>query len=297
MIAMAVIGLSAPKTNEPVTPTQVVITVLPGPGGTGQQNLAVNDFTVQHGNTPVQIVGLQPLTGDLADVQLFILLDDSSRSASLGNQIGELKTFIKSLPPTTQLAIGYMRNGTFSLAQKFTVDHAAAASSVRLPMAIPGGNGSPYFALSDLVKRWPSKESTHRRVVLMLTDGVDPYYGSAIPDDPYVDEAMHDSLKAGVMVYSVYLRGAGLYGWNSWVTTMAQSRLGEVSQETGGFAYFQGTTDPVSISPFLNDFEDRLNHQYRLTIEALNPKGVQAVKVRTELPGLKIDAPNHVFVR
>jgi hypothetical protein len=131
----------------------------------------------------------------------------------------------------------------------------------------------------------------------MLTDGVDPYYGNSIVDDPYLDTAMHDALKNGVMVYSIYLRGAGLASRSGWITTMAQSRLSEVSQETGGYAYFQGISDPVAIAPFLTDFQDRLNHQYKVTIEATNPKGVQPVKVRTELPGIKLDAPTYIYVR
>jgi hypothetical protein len=131
----------------------------------------------------------------------------------------------------------------------------------------------------------------------MLTDGVDRYYGSATMDDPYVDEAIHDSLKQGVMVYSIYLRGAGLYGRGEWATNFAQSRLSDVSQETGGHAYFQDFTDPVTISPFLSDFQDRLDNQYEVSIETFNEKGVQLVKVRTELPGLKIEGPTHVYVR
>src|SRR5208282_1932676 len=98
------------------------------------------------------------------------------------------------------------------------------------------------------------KESTGRRAVLMLTDGVDRYWGTQVMDDPYVDASVHDALKSGVMVYSIYLRGAGVEGGRSgWVTLAGQSRLNQVSEETGGCAYFQGVGDPVTISPFLTD--------------------------------------------
>ena len=126
----------------------------------------------------------------------------------------------------------------------------------------------------------------------MLTDGVDRYYDTAIMDDPYVDAAIHEALKESVIVYSIYLRGAGAYGRGGWVTNTAQSRLLEVSQETGGHAYFQDFTDPVTISPFLSDFQHRLESQYQVTIEGLSEKGVQPVKVRTELPGRKDSGPN-----
>jgi len=301
VFAAAIPGVSAPLPKAPlpnttVVPIQLVITVRSALGSSLPGSLVKGDVTVQQGNTPAAVVGLQRLVGGLADMQLFVLLDDSTRSSSLGTQIPELKTFLASLPATTQIAVGYMQNGTFALAQAFTADHQKAVGALRLPEALPGENGSPYFALSDLAKHWPSKQSTGRRVVLMLTDGVDRYYGTADMDDPYVDAAIHDTLKEGVMVYSIYLRGAGHYGRSDWETTIAQSRLIDVSEETGGFAYFLGFTDPVTISPFLNDFQDRLANQYQVTIAALNKKGVQPVKLRTEAHGLKVQSPTHIYV-
>jgi hypothetical protein len=301
MIAVALVavnpGLWASTPNATGVPAQMVITVRSAPGNSRPESLEPGDLTVLRGNTREPVVRLQRLAGDLADMQLFVLLDDSTRSSSLGIQLPELKTFLESLPTTTQVAVGYMHNGTFALAQAFTADHHKAASALRLPVALPGENGSPYFALSDLVKHWPSKQSTGRRAVLMLTDGVDRYYSTASMDDPYVDAAIRDALKDDVMVYSIYLRGAGLYDRSDWATNFAQSRLIEVSQETGGYAYFQGFTDPVTISPFLKDFQERLENQYQVTIEALNEKGVQPVKLRTEVPGLKIQGPTHIYVR
>ncbi len=57
-------------------------------------------------------------------------------------------------------------------------------------------------------------------------------------------------------------------------------------------------TDPVSISPFLTDFEARLDNQYKVTMQVLSRKGgVQPVKVQSEVPGLKIDAPSRIYLR
>jgi hypothetical protein len=290
-------GISSSLPNATDVPTQMVVTVLPAKGAAQPASLQAKDLTVLQGKKPVPVVGLQRLAGNLADMQLFVLLDDSTRSFSLGNHLGELKAFIESLPPATQVAVGYMRNGTFGLVQPFTADHEIAASTLRLPTAIPGENGSPYFALSDLAKHWPSKESTDRRAVLMLTDGVDRYYETQTMEDPYVDSAMHDALKDGMLVYSIYLRGAGRYGARGEVTNFAQSRLIEVSQETGGHAYFEAFTDPVTIAPFLDDFQNRLQNQYQLTLDVVNGKGDEPIKVHTEVPGLKIEAPTHIYAR
>ena len=304
VIALALLaansGISASNPNSTGVPAKMVITVRPAPGtqppASQPKTLEPGELMVLRGNTPMRVLSLQRLTGDLADMQLFVLLDDSTRSSSLSLQFPELRTFLAALPTSTNVAIGYMRNGTFSLAQAFTADHEKAVGGLRLPLAVPGENGSPYFALSDLVKHWPSKKSTGRRAVLMLTDGVDRYWGAQIMDDPYVDASVRDALKAGVMVYSIYLRGAG-DGRNGWVTLAGQSRLIQVSEETGGHAYFQGFSDPVTISSFLTDIQDRFANQYQATIEVSGEKGEQPVKLRTELPGLKIEGPTHIYVR
>ena len=293
ILAAGSLALSAPKTSPVHGPTQMVITVRQAAGDDRPVALQATDLTLLRGNTPAQVLELQRLAGDLADLQLFVLLDDSTRSASLGTHLRELKSFLESLPATTRVAVGYMRNGTFGQVQAFTADHQKAAAALRLPAAIPGENGSPYFALSDLAKRWPSKESTDRRVVLMLTDGIDRYYSAATMDDPYVNTAIRDSLKAGVMVYPIYLRGAG-DGRNGWATNIAQSHLMDVSQETGGYAYFEGFSDPVTLSPFLKDFQDRLANQYRVTVGPLSEKGMQPVKLQTD-PRLKIEYPTYIY--
>ena len=76
--------------------------------------------------------------------------------------------------------------------------------------------------------------------------------------------------------------------------TIAQSHLVDVSQKTGGSAYFLDFTDPVTIAPFLKDFHRRLENQYRVTFEARNQHGVQSVELQTGLHGLKIEGPSRV---
>jgi hypothetical protein len=293
MAASPMLASPPTATGAPAQSVQMVITVRP----VQANGLEARDLTVMQGNIPTPVERLRRFAGDLADMQLFILLDDSTQTSSLSLHLPELRAFLKSLPATTQVAVGYIRNGTVALPEAFTADHQKAADALRLPLAIPGGNGSPYFGLSDLVKHWPSEKPAGRRAVLMLTDGVDRYYDTQFEDDPYVDAAVQDALKNGVMVYSIYLRGAGLYGRSDRGINFAQSRLSQVSQETGGNAYFDGFIDPVTIAPFLNDFRDRLENQYEVTFVPLNEHGMQPVKVRTALPALKIEYPSRIFVQ
>jgi hypothetical protein len=297
-LALAIPNLPASAPDGTGVPSQMVITVRPAhPGSAAPASLQASDVMIAQGNTNLAVTQLQRLAGQFADMQLFVFLDDSTRTVSLGTQLLELKQFVNSLPATTQVAVGYMHNGTFAMAQAFTADHRQAANALRLPTAIPGENGSPYFALSDLAKHWPSNQATDRRAVLMFTDGVDRYYDLSSVDDPYVDAAVRDTLKSGIAVYSVYLRGAGDVSRFGWATNLAQSRLIEVSDQTGGYAYFQGFGDPVSIAPFMDDFRNRLSNQYKLTYQAKATQGVQSIKLRTELPGIKIEAPTRIYVR
>src|SRR5271154_4130120 len=108
-----------------------------------------------------EVAGWVPLRGERSGLQLVVLLDDSS-TGNLGLQLNDIKKFLTELPPTTQVAIGYMRNGSANLVQGFTPDHAKAADALRVPTGIAGINGSPYFCLSSLVKHWPGGDSNVR---------------------------------------------------------------------------------------------------------------------------------------
>ncbi|MFZ0594144.1 MAG: hypothetical protein WAM39_27045 [Bryobacteraceae bacterium] len=289
-IARAADADAAPAT------ASAIVTVEPAHKGQEAKPLIADNLLVYTGKDRARVTAVEPLEGSRVKTQLFIYLDDSTREGALGPRISELKDFVSSLPPNVEIGIGYMRNGAYNLVQPFTSDHKQAAQSVRLPQAIPGVNGSPYFALSYLVKHWPSQEQTDRRVVLMLTDGVDRYYENNFSQDPYVDAAIKDSQHFGVLVYSIYFRGSGLYDEHGWGQNMSQSRLIQVSQATGGQAYFEEFNTPISLTPYLQRFEERLNRQYRVTFIANRNAGLQKVNFRSEVPGIKISGPEEVLV-
>ena len=284
---------SAP--SQPVA--QVIVTAHAQQQKATPPTLDRSDVIVFQGKQRAVVTDLKPLKGDQSKTQLFIYIDDSLRSSALGTQIPALKQFVRQLPSSTEVAIGYMRNGAYALTQDFTTDHARAADTIRLPVSSPGLNGSPYFALSYLAKHWPSKEQTDRRVVLMLTDGVDRYYTTFSTDNPYLQAAEKDAQKAGLLVYSVYMRDAGAYGSSSLGVTLGQSLLNQVSEATGGHSYSEGLNTPVSLTPYLDQFSRALQNQYKLTFVAKDDSGAQSLKLQTELPGVKLTGPRTVYIQ
>jgi hypothetical protein len=255
-----------------------------------------SSITVLLGRKSQDVSGWAPLRGPRGRLQLAILLDNSTR-ASMSLQLDDLRKFILALPPTAQVAVGYMQNGMPNLVQPFTSDHAAAANSLRIPLGISGINGSPYFCLQDLIKHWPQVDPGVRREVLMVTDGTDRYSGRSFnPEDPYVQAAINDAQKAGVVVYSIYYKGVGRYDRTNMATDSGQNYLIQVSGDTGGQAYYQGFGDPVSFAPFLDDLQRKLENQYELSFAASPKKGLQPMKVKTNQPNVKLQAPAQVLL-
>jgi hypothetical protein len=253
------------------------------------------DVMVYEGKDRDKVTGWLPLRGDHAGLEFFILLDDSS-NVSLGSQLEDIRQFINVQPPTTKIGVGYMQNGIAQVVQNLTNDHALAAKALRLPMANPGASASPYFSLADLIKRWPPSDERHE--VLMITDGIDRYWGSG-PDNAYVDQVIEQAQRAGVIVFSIYTPGEGHYGHSYWRTYWGQNYLSQLADETGGEAYYLiGSAPPVTFAPYLEDITRRFNHQYLLTFLAKPQKkaGMQRIKLRTEVPNAELVAADRVYV-
>ena len=256
-----------------------------------QQNVSVFD-----GRKLQQVTGWVPLRGQRAGLQLVVLLDDSSRG-NLGLQLNELKSFITALPPDAEVAVGYMRNGAPNLVEGFSKDHAQAAKGVRLPTGNAGINGSPWFCLTALVKQWPGGDSNVRREVIMVTDGVDRYSGARYdPEDPYVQAAVTEAQKAGVIVYSIYYKSVGRLDQNALVVDGGQNYLTQISHATGGKVYLEGLGNPVSFAPFLSDIQRKLQNQYELSFDSTARAGLQSFKVKTTQPNTTLDWPARIPV-
>jgi hypothetical protein len=252
------------------------------------------DVMVYQGRDRVKTTDWLPLQGDHAELELFLLLDDAS-DTSLGSQLEDLRRFINSQPATTRVGVGYMRNGTVDIVQNLTDDHGKAAKTLRLPLGFAGVNASPYFSVTDLIKRWPGVPV--RREILMISDGIDRY-GPGGASDPYVDEAVEQAQRAGIVIFSIYTPGEGHFGHTFWRINWGQNYLSQLSDETGGESFYLGSEAPVSFSPYLDDLGRRLLHQYLLTFQAKPVKkaGMQGVKLRTEVPNAELVAADRAYV-
>jgi hypothetical protein len=283
----------APAANG--VPAHLLVTVEPHKG-VEMPVVDKDDVMVFEGRHRDPVIDWVAATGEQGALEIFVLLDDDS-STVLGTQLEDIRKFILAQSDTTKLGVAYMQNGIAKVEQNPTTDHALAAKAIRLPLAYRGANASPYFSLQDLIKRWPA--SGARREVFMATDGIDPYYLSPDFLDPYLDAAIADAQRAGIVVSAIYTPGVGHFGHSYWRTYWGQLYLSELAEKTGGEAYYVGFVGPpVAFAPYLKDFMNRLDHQYWLTFLAQTPKkaGLQPIKIRTELHNVDLVAATNVYV-
>jgi hypothetical protein len=275
-------------------PTTATITIESKHG----EQLNPSMLNLQVNRHPAVINSVTPI--DKAAPQVAILIDDGLR-ASFGNQIEDIKAFLNALPGGTKVAVGYMQNGSIRMATDgFVTDRSSAANALRITVSTPGISASPYFCLSDFVKKWPS-DQPGARIVLMLTNGVDPYNGRPSienQDSPYVQEAQEDAQRAGVAVYSIYYADSGFAFRGGRGSFSGQSYLQQVGDATGGQSFNLGTITPPSIRPYLDQFTKALAESYVVSFQADTAKEktdtLDSLKLTTTQPGVKIHAPQAV---
>jgi hypothetical protein len=257
-------------------------------------NLDVHALSLQVNGHDAPITSIR--AAGSGNVEIAILIDDGLRSM-FGQQLGEVLNFVNGLPPNAKVLLGYMQNGSVRSSGHFTADHEQIANQLRLTISVPGSSASPYFCLSDFVKKWPSQDHA-ARFVLMITNGVDPYNGrpSVLNEDsPYVQAAQDDAQRAGVAVYSIYFPDAGMRGGG--VVLSGQTYLQQVGDATGGMLFNNGSIPPVSIAPYLDQFGRAINRSYEIGFMAnANNKhdSLQRIRVKTTQSGVKVRAPQAV---
>ena len=291
--------------------------------------LRKEDITVKLNKKPITPSALIPAQGDQNGLQLMILIDDTLDS-SVGNNLTDLKEFIKGVPNGTQVGLAYMSNTAFTIAQNFTNDRELAANAIRLPRGSLSSMDSSFLSLISLLKGWPQQKV--RREVIMVTDGIDRLRGvtpTPVGGGPYgagmgaysargargglppatvyhsmptisvdANSASEISQRYNVLVHSIYAPGVGRAGRSSWDLQTGLSGLSKIAEETGGECFSLGTSQLVSFQPYLERLGKMLSNQYYVVFQATPGKkaGFQRVKIETELSNSEILAPDNVWV-
>jgi hypothetical protein len=271
---------------------QLVVTA-EGHHGAAPGVVTRDDISAEMDGKPAKITGWTHLAGDQAALELYIVIDDGT-DTDLGLQFGALKDFIHGLPPGVQVGLAYLRNGMAVVLAPVTAGREEMVKALRLPIGFGGIAASPYIAISDLVKKWP--ESKARREVLLISSGTDPYEPHDLLN-PYLQTAIEDAQRAGIVVHSIYYPGAGHWGHTYWRINWGENYLSELGDGTGGEAYWQGPEKPVGIESYLKDFALRLENQYLLALDKDDLKsGLHRVRVVTSKPGISLVAAEKVFI-
>lgn len=228
---------------------------------------------------------------------LAILIDDSL-STDVANQWRDLKAFINAQPSDTYIAVAYARNGAAMVAQDFTNDHTLAAKALRIPIGNGSAFTSPYLAVRDWLKRWPTSGGD-RRSIIMFSSGIDYFRGGFDPIDPDLDTTIEHAQKENINIWTIYYPDQGRFGRRSFRAFNAQSNLTRLSQETGAESYYLTLDKPVSLKPYFDEIQEHLNNQYLLTFtsDAGGKKGkFERVHVATEIPNVHFMTPAGVYL-
>jgi hypothetical protein len=275
--------------------------------------LQSGDVKVKQGKNFLNVTQLIPAQGDNAALQLFILIDDTLSSSSVGNNLNDIRDFIKAQPAATVIAVGYMSNATVNVLQNFTADHELAIKAIRLPRGGLSTMDSPYLSLISVVKGWPQQNV--RREVLIVSDGLDrlrgnqptpsrlgpnygPVYHSMPTMSPDVNSASEISQRYNVLVYSLYAVGVGRSARSSWDLQTGLSGLTKLADETGGDCFSLGASSLVSFKPYLERLQKMFDNQYYVVFQPTPGKkaGLQRVNLTTEVSNSEIAAPDNVWV-
>jgi hypothetical protein len=206
----------------------------------------------------------EPAVQAIEPLDLAILIQDDLVS-QVSNEIGVTRDFIRSLPQGSQVMVGYITAGTLQVRQPFTSDLDKAARSLRIPTAsIASAPFNPYVEVVEALRKF-DHEGTNANAILLISDGLDTSRGfdsTAAGHTIDIDRAISEANKRHVSVFSFYAPSVGLTSHNRLAASYGQSSLNRLSNETGGKAFFQGTSGFVTFNSYFARLQQTLNRQY-----------------------------------
>lgn len=304
---------------------QAIVTVV-GHGNEPVTNVQPAQLEVRQQGHNAAITGWQHYTSkDRLD--LVLALDDDS--IGMASRLADIKSFMTALPPNVALGLVYFHTGTVQIAQTFTFDHARVAGELRAPTG--GASPSPYGSLLALLAKWP-RHPDRRREVIMVSDG-EEHLGGNNNTNLTFERAMTEAVAGGVVVYTIYVKGApeqsagdasgnpyytegattpalggdpmgamgrnqqGKFAGGRFDTPNGIANLAELSKQTGGQGFAQGTQTPTRFEPFLSDIGAMLRAQYDLQYTPVSGSGMEGLKIEiNDLHGARVFSPGSVWL-
>lgn len=278
-----------------VRPVTIPITVRQHGASAAQQELQnIGILTVFEDGEEQKILSIRALGTD-TPISVAVLIQDDVVT-SISNEIAALKEFINRLPKGSRVFVGYIRSGSLEIRQKFTADLERAAASLRIPVGSSSvAPYNPYVEIIEGLRRFEAMPKG-RRAMLVVSDGLDISRGfdSSSPSQSIdLQRAVKEAQRQGVAVYSFYAPSASSAAiGNSRLIVNGQGSLEVLAKETGGRAFFQGTSAPVSFDPFLKELAGSFTRQIALTYLSTHlNKGFHRIKISSGREDVEIDHP------
>lgn len=284
LVLLLVAGLAAPSTGQNTSrrsrgaprPVTIPVTVKVNKPET---EIRVVDLMVREDGEVQSLLSIRRPADN--PVTLAVLLQDDLVS-SVANEARGLAQFIRNLPPGSRVMVAYIRSGSLQVRRRFTTDLERAASSVRPPLGSANASPyNPYVEIIEALRRFDS-QPLGRRAIVVVSDGLDVSRGvdSSSPAQSIdLARAISEAQRRSVAVYSIYAPSA--FSAQRILGANGQSSLLRLSEETGGHAFFQGTSAPVSFQPFLEEISATLERQIALTYLSTHPsKGFHRLEVK-----------------
>lgn len=263
-----------------------------------EEFLQADQLTVFENNEAKTIISIRSVSNTPLSLAV-IIQDDLGTSVNL--ELKRIGKFIKQLPAGSKVMVAYLNGATVQVRQKFTDDLEKAADSLRIVTSSEtAAPRNPYDSLVDVLNRFDALPNG-RRAILLVSDGLDISNGvsSSTPGQSLdLERAITRAQKRSVAIYSFYSSASFTENGNSSLVLNAQGSLQKLSDETGGRAFFSGTSSPVSFDPFFQDLGILLNRQFAITYLSDNfKKGFYKVKVTSTNPEIKIEHPKGYYYR
>jgi len=194
-------------------------------------------------------------------LNLAILIQDDLTS-QVSNELGVTRDFIRSLPSGSRVMVGYITSGSLQVRQPFTSDLNQAAGSLRIPRSSTSASPyNPYVEVIEALRKFDGGGSG-RNAVLLISDGLDTSRGFDVTSSAHtldLERAIKHANDRNVAVYTFYAPSVGLTSRSRLAASYGQNSLNRLARDTGGKAFFQGTTGFVTFDSYFEHLRRTLN--------------------------------------